>query len=468
MIKFKSDWSKIKWNLPAWFYDAKFGIYCHFGVYCVPAFDNEWYSHNMYVAGHKANLYHTEKYGHPSKFGYKDFIPMFKAEKFDADEWAKIFIRAGAKFAGIVAEHADGFAMWNSDLTRWCAAKMGPKRDIVGEVQESFQRRGLKFLVTFHHQWNWGWYPTDDKTVDASNPAFSGLYGFCTPRSAFGMNPNPKPNRDFQILWMNKIREVIDNYFPDAIYFDSRLQVIDEDFRFKIIEYYYNKSRKSGRETLVTYKDEDLPHHVGVLTIERSRMTILKNHVWLQDDSIDWKSWCYVQNPHFKDAGRLVDKLVDVISKNGILLLNVTPKADGEIPKEVKRVLFEIGDWLMINGEAIYGSRPWRVFGEGPTCLSDEIVREEVISNFLPGDIRFTRKEDNLYAILLEWPGEKIIIKSLAKDMAKERVHEVVLLGFDKEIAWQQDQNGLTVYLPPERPCKYAYTLRMKIDKTVE
>ncbi|MEM1581846.1 MAG: alpha-L-fucosidase [Candidatus Bathyarchaeia archaeon] len=465
MVEFKSEWSKIKWGLPRWFYDAKFGIYCHFGVYCVPAFDNEWYSHNMYVPGHKANTYHIEKYGHPSKFGYKDFIPMFKAEKFSADEWAEVFIRSGAKFAGVVAEHADGFAMWNSNLTEWCASKMGPERDIVGEAQNAFQKRGLKFLATFHHHWNWGWYPTYDETVDASNPAFSGLYGPYAPRSAFGINPDPKPSMDFQILWMNKIKEVIDNYSPDIIYFDSRLQIIDEDIRKEVVEYYYSKSKNAGREVLVVYKDGDLPSNIGVLTIERSRMSVLKDYVWLQDDSIDWKSWCYVQDPHLKNAGRLVDQLVDVVSKNGILLLNVTPKANGEIPEEVKRILFEIGDWLVINGEAIYGSRPWRVFGEGPTYFSDEVVGEVSVPAFLPGDVRFTRKCDILYAILLEWPGEKITIKSLAKDLVEGKICEVNLLGSDRKIRWQQDPNGLTVQLPPEKPCKYAYVLRVKMDK---
>ncbi|MEM2960862.1 MAG: alpha-L-fucosidase, partial [Candidatus Bathyarchaeia archaeon] len=279
MVEFKSDWSMVKWSLPEWFYNAKFGVYCHFGVYCVPAFDNEWYSHNMYVEGHKANRYHIEKYGHPSKFGYKDFISIFKAERFNADEWAEIFIRAGAKFAGVVAEHADGFAMWDSNLTEWCAAKMGPKRNIVGELCEAFRKRGLKFLTTFHHHWNWGWYPTDNETVDASNIAFSGLYGPRTPRSAFGMDPDPKPNREFQLLWMEKIEEVIDRYDPDIIYFDSRLHIIEEDVRREVVKYYYSKSRESGRDVLVVYKGEDLPTNVGVVTIERSRMAVLKDYV---------------------------------------------------------------------------------------------------------------------------------------------------------------------------------------------
>ncbi|MCS7120128.1 MAG: alpha-L-fucosidase [Nitrososphaerota archaeon] len=462
METFKLNWSSISWRVPEWFKDAKFGIYCHFGVYCVPAFDNEWYSHNMYVDGHKANRYHIEKFGHPSKFGYKDFIPLFKAEKFDADEWCNIFLESGAKFAGVVAEHADGFAMWDSDHTDWCAGKMGPERDIVSEVCNAVKKMGLKFITTFHHHWNWGWYPTDDETVDASNPIYSGLYGPRAPRCAFGINPSILPDNNFQTLWMKKIMEVIDKYAPDIIYFDSRLNIIDEKYREEVVEYYYDRIGRLGQHGVVTYKCQDLPAGVGVVTVERSRMNNLKEYVWMEDDSIDWKSWCYVQNPNFKDPGRIIAQLVDVVSKNGVLLLNITPKSDGEIPEEVKKILLEIGEWLRINGEAIYGSRPWRIYGEGPTQFSGDIVREETIGSYKPGDIRFTRKSNTLYAILLEWPGHNITINSLKKSDVK--VHEVTLLGLDKKLRWTQNDEGLNVCMPRVKPCNYAYTLKILLD----
>lgn len=365
--KYKPTWESVKQHqTPDWFPDAKFGIYFHWGPYSVPAYKTEWYSHWMYVKGHDIYEYHQEKYG--PEFGYKDFIPMFKAEKFNADEWVALFEKSGAKFAGPVAEHADGFAMWDSQLTEWDAMDMGPRQDIVGEIAKAIRKTDMKFITTFHHQWLFAWYPTMDKSTDASNPEYQDLYGPPVPREAFGMSkdtPTHLPGDKFNNRWLSRVKEVVDKYRPDLVYFDNKLNIIDEKYRLEFLRYYYNKAENWDKKVVVTYKGKDLQKGAGVLDLERARMSSGRDFPWLTDDSVDWGSWCDVQDPDYKSADRIIDFLVDVVSKNGCMLLNITPTAAGEIPGPVKDRLLEIGAWLKINGEAIYETRPWKFMVKG-------------------------------------------------------------------------------------------------------
>ena len=469
---YTNDWESLqKHKTPEWFLNAKFGIYCHWGIYSVPAFGSEWYPHDMYKSGSKENKYHLEKYGSLLKFGYKDFIPQFTGEKFDADAWASLFARAGARFAGPVTEHADGFAMWDSKLTKWNAAKMGPKRDIVGELAKAIRKQNLKFIATFHHQWLWGWYPTWDKTTDASDPAFNGLDGIYGPvvpsADAFdthGYNhPDPMPTIEFSRYWVNKIKEVIDSYQPDLIWFDDRSEIIDEQCRKDLLAYYYNKAFAWKRDVTITYKSENFAAGSGVVDLERGRMAGLTTFPWLNDDSMDWNSWGYVTDTDYKTAERLVHELVDIVSKNGCLLLNIGPRPDGTIPEEVQESLLEIGDWLKLNGEAIYETRPFDVFGEGPTVVQEGFYTESKSTEFKAEDIRFTKKGDKLYAIFLGWPGKEITVKSFpkGKKLWLGNISKITLLGYPKPLKWTQNENGLTVQLPETAPCKYAFTLKI-------
>ena len=456
---YTNDWESLqKHKTPEWFLNAKFGIYCHWGIYSVPAFGSEWYSHDMYTAGSKENKYHLGKYGPLSKFGYKDFIPGFTGEKFDADAWAELFAKAGARFAGPVTEHADGFAMWDSKLTKWNAAKMGPKRDIVGELEKAIRKQNLKFIATFHHQWLWGWYPTWDKNTDASDPANNGLDGIYGPvlpsAKAFDNNdydhPDPMPGIEFSRYWMNKVKEVIDNYQPDLIWFDARSDIIAEQYRKDFLAYYYNKALGWNRDVAITYKNKDFATGSGVVDLERGRMASLTTFPWLNDDSMDWNSWGYVTNADYKTAERLVHELVDIVSKNGCLLLNIGPRPDGTIPEEVQDRLLEMGDWLKLNGEAIYDTRPFEVFGEGPTVVKEGHYSESKSTEFNAQDIRFTVKGETLYAIFLGWPGKEITIKSLpkGKKLWFGQIRQITLLGDPKQLKWTQNENGLTVQLP--------------------
>jgi len=456
-------WESLKKHpAPEWFRDAKFGIYFHWGVYSVPAHGNEWYSRNMYIPGRKEHKHHVETYGPVSTFGYKDFIPRFTAEKFDADAWAELFREAGARFAGPVGEHADGFAMWESRVSRWNAAQMGPKRDIVGELAKAIRKRKMKFIVTLHHQWLWGWYPTTEASADASDPALADLYGPPVPPSGFARN-DPKRSADFCRTWEDKIREVIDRYQPDLLWFDSRMGMVDESYRKSFLAYYYNQAASWGREVAVTYKNKDLPPGAGIVDLERGRMAKSTPYPWLNDDSICWKSWCHIQDPDYKSTDRLVDGLVDIVSKNGNLLLNIPPRSDGVIPQPVRQRLREMGEWLRVNGEAIYGTRPFKVFGEGPTEVKEGHFGERHIKEFTAQDVRFTTRGNVLYAIVLAWPREETTVKTLAKScpLAGGTVSAVSLLGCDEKLTWVQNEGGLTVTMPGRKPCKHAFVLRI-------
>ena len=455
-------------GVPDWLRDAKFGIYFHWGPYAVQATFGEWYTHCMYQPGTQHHAHHLATYGDLATFGYKDFIPMFTGEHFDADDWAELFARAGARFTGPVAEHADGFSMWDSKLTDWCASKMGPKRDIVGAMETAVKARGLKFLTTFHHQWLWGWYPTWDKSVDAGDPRYSGLYGPYAPATAFrnGGNyhqPLPYPDAAFCDLWLAKVNEVVDRYEPDMLYFDSRMNIITEAHRQQMLAHYYGKENEWGSELAVSYKHNDLAWGCGILNaFERGRMDKLADFPFIVETCIDTKSWAYVDEPEYRSTTQIVHDLVDAVSKNGCLLLGITPSAQGEIPQEQRDRLLAVGDWLKLNAEAIYGTRPWRVFGDGPTKVVGGVFLEAKTQPFTARDIRLTQSDDALFVIALGWPEDgKIVIAPLGMAVDATPVERVELLGHDGPLQCDRTAEALTVQLPDRKPCDHAVTLRI-------
>jgi alpha-L-fucosidase len=471
---FKMNWEDMKRPVPEWFRDAKFGLFFHWGPYSVPAYENEWYSRNMYDKGLPQNLYHTNKYGKVSEFGYKDFYKDFTGERFDADAWADLILRSGAKYAGPVTEHADNFSMWDSRINPVNSVNYGLKRDVVGELSQAIRKRGIRFIATFHHQWLWGWFMSSDPDADVYVPENEKFYGRALPLETNRYKPWRLPDDEFNSKWMHKVMEVIDAYDPDLIYFDSRANIIEERFKHELINYYYDNDDK-----IITYKQDDFPEDVGVRDIECGRFSEAMNFPWQTDDRLEAKrTWCYVESPRYKPASVIIHQLCDIVSKNGNLLLNVGPKPDGSFAEEAVSVLYEIGDWLSAYGEAIYGTRPFEIYGEGANeILATDfdishieeqtrkgIADENEITGLSANDIRFTTKENVLYAIFMGRPEKaEIRIKSLKGGigLVSRKIGQIDVLGGETDLEWKQDIMGLNIRLKDKMPSTYANVIKI-------
>jgi alpha-L-fucosidase len=474
--RFDPTWSSLKKHQsPEWLMDAKFGIYYHWGIYSVPArgSNGSWYPYNMYRKGTPQNKYHVKKYGDPAKFGYKDFIPQFTAEKFNPDAWAKLFKEAGAKFAGPVAEHHDGFSMWDSKVNPWNAKQMGPKRDTVGEMAQAIRKQGMKFLAAFHHAENWWFYQHWSREYDTADPRYAGLYGPLHDQDAdskhakslHDWNNQANPTVAFWETWKAKIVEVIDKYRPDLLWFDFGLGRVHDRYKREVLAYYFNRALEWDVEVDVMYKTRDLPPNIGLLDYELGRSDKLTYHRWITDTSIDDQgAWGYVQEAGVKSLSAVVHNLIDNVSKNGLLLLNVGPKPNGEIPTEACQVLQGLGDWLTRNGEAIYQTTPWIMAEEGPTKLSRSgMFSERVEVNYTPQDIRFVTKGNAIYAIVLGCPAGTVTIRSLIPSVAHlerkarpsqfysltpEQIAGITMLGHPGLLQWEMAPQGLRIHLP--------------------
>jgi alpha-L-fucosidase len=467
---FQETWNSLRGiAVPQWLRDGKFGIYTHWGIYSVPAYGSNgtWYAHNMYTNPDSDERKHQEaKYGPLNKFGYKDFIPMFTGSRFDPDEWAELFKNAGARFAGPVAEHHDGFAMWNTKYSEWNAAKMGPHRDVLGELSKSIKQQGMRFLTAFHHAEHWFYFPTWDLRYDVSDPRYAGLYGVSHERGEL-------PTKEFLDVWLGKLREVVDHYSPDVVWFDYGLQLIQQSYKKEFLAYYFNKAAAAGREVAVTYKNHDLVPGVGIDDLEQGRESNMTYYEWITDATIDsGNGWGYVEEAGFKTVSQLVTGLVDRVSKNGFLLLNVGPKPDGTIPEPAKERLLAMGDWLRINGEAIYGTSPWLISSEGPTQFKKSgAFNEDNRIQFTPEDVRFTCRENFLYATVLAWPGEKASIKSLVPreeiwaGLYPSEIDSIRMLGSDEPLRWEFTKEALVVTTPRVRPCDNAFVFKFTLKR---
>jgi alpha-L-fucosidase len=475
---FRSNWQSLgTYEAPDWFRDAKFGIFLHFGVYSVPAFANEWYSRTMYQPGNPSYDHHIATYGPQNKFGYKDFIPLFRAEKFNADAWVDLFARAGARYIVPVAEHCDGFPMYDSQFTAWSAAKMGPHRDVVAELEHATRARGLNFGVSSHRAEHWWWYEGGMRfPSDVQDAKYEGIYGPAAPMALVdqrdGKEPNPDhlerwlpPDQGFLDDWLARSTELVDRYHPDLLYFDWWIA----QPRFKaglqlFAAYYYNSAAARHQGVVLTYKGEAMPANTATLDIERGKMDELRLLPWQTDTSVSIKSWGYAEHDEYRDPKSLIAELVDVVSKNGNLLLNVGPKSDGTIPEEAKAVLLQMGEWLRTNGEAIYGTRPWIMYGEGPTLAKSGREMGSDRQTYTAQDIRFTTRRDSLYATALDWPANgQLLIHTLGRGLPylPGPVCSVELLGATQPISFHQEEDGLYLSVPSSPPNPYAYVFRI-------
>ena len=466
--KFESSWESLSsQNTPEWFADAKFGIYAHLGPYCVPAFENEWYPRKMY--SYKKDKYqrvkehHWKTYGPVSEFGYKDFIPMFKCENFDAEEWAELYQRAGARFAGPVAEHHDGFSMWDSKVNRWNAVDMGPKRNIVGELVKAIRKRNMKVVTTFHHSFNIHGFFEKQDSLDSGDPEYADLYG-------------QQDSITAHEVWFEKMKEVIDQYKPDQIWFDFKLKDIPDEYKIRMASYYYNKEAEWGKDVIITRKNDDLPEGVGILDVERGKQEKPSEELWQTDDAISTYEWCWVEGMYLKPAKELVHELIDIVSKNGVLMLNACPKADGTIPDDQKQLFYAIGDFLKINGEGIYATRPWVIHGEGPNLydrgrgLGEDMGHKSTeAKEFTCSDLRFTCSKDRktVYIHALGWPKDKLVVKSMSakSKYLDTKIKSVELLGSNQKMSWEQTLNGLEIDLEKINSTgKHAFTWAVRVD----
>jgi alpha-L-fucosidase len=461
---FAAEWESLKaYRTPEWYENGKFGIFLHWGPYSVPAFGNEWYPRNMYKEGTPEFEHHVATYGPQDQFGYKDFIPRMRYENYDPVQYAELFVEAGAKFVVPVAEHHDGFAMYDTALSRWNAARMGPKRDVVGELADAVRKVGLVYGVSSHRAEHF-WFFDNGRTFpsDVQDPAFEDLYGPASPGPEdLGDLEKCPPSKAFMDNWLARTCELVDKYQPQLVWFDWWIQnQAWQPYLQKFAAYYYNRGAEWGKGVAINYKYKAFPEGTAVFDVERGQLAGIRPLLWQNDTSVSKNSWGYIEGQDYKSVDSLVDDLVDVVSKNGALLLNIGPKADGTIPEPEQQMLREIGGWLRINGEAIYETRPHTVFGEGPTEVEEGAFTDTKRQAFTGQDIRFTTKGDTLYAILLAWPEEPVVIRSLGTE-SFGAVADVSLLGHSGTLDWFQDANGLTVTLPTEKPCDFAYSLKV-------
>ncbi len=485
---YRADWAVLeKYRQPQWYKDAKFGIFIHWGVYAVPAAENEWYPRNMYHAGEGAYKdFHarfakgdesnrgapTDRSSSAGCKGYKDLIPLFRAEHFDAAAWARLLKESGAQYVIPVAEHHDGFSMYDSGLSDWTVVKMGPKRDTLGELAAAIRAEGLHFGLSSHRvEHNWFFDGGRAIRSDVNDPRYASLYGPAHEQMAHSgdnlWDDWTYVSDAWMRDWLARDTELVEKYKPEVIYFDWWIgQPRMREAVTKFTTFYYNYAATHGTTAVIDFKYNDMDWKAGVRDFERGQQDqIIADH-WQTDTSISNGSWGYIEHDTFKTPQFLVDQLADIVSKNGNLLLNFGPRADGTIPDDVQVTLRAMGAWLKVNGEAIYATTPWKTFGEGPTQITPGAFHDTDTKPYTTEDFRFTAKGATVYAIGMACPkdgGAKVAIRSLgwAHEGASLPVAKVELLGSTEKLAWTQGAQALEVTLPANAACQYAYALRV-------
>ncbi|MBQ6898790.1 MAG: alpha-L-fucosidase [Clostridia bacterium] len=473
--KYKPDWQSL-WNhkVPEWYMNDKVGVFIHWGIYSVPAYGNEWYSRNMYGKESPEYEHHIKTYGPQKDFGYKDFIPMFKAEKFDAEEWIKLFKDAGIKYVMPVCEHHDGFAMYETEFNRWNSVNMGPCRDVAGELKAECEKNGLTFCASTHRAEHY-FFMNMGRTIesDVNDENYRDFYGpavYCDEwdsRVLGETTENPHTtgaSEEWLQDWLVRTCELIDRYQPAVLYFDWWIHNHSfKPYLKKLAAYYYNRAEEWGKEVTINYKHQAYPPTVAVFDVERGALTDISPLYWQTDTAIGKCSWGYRKDNKYKSARQVICDLVDIVSKNGNLLINIGPRADGTITEEETEVLVTMGKWLRVNGEGIYGTTFWKNFGEGKVNAEDGFFRDGDEKQFTNEDFRFTYKNGYLYVFQMR-PSKKIKIKTLRKQGRHDCfIESVSLLGSDEKIEFERNEEYLEINLKGEIENDLPLCFKMEI-----
>ncbi len=465
-----------KGEVPEWFRDAKFGMWAHWGPQSAIE-DGDWYARNMYMQGSEQNRYHCETYGHPSKFGYKDTIPNWKAEQFDPAQLIGLYKNAGAKYFMSMGVHHDNFDLWDSTYQTWNAAKMGPQKDIVGMWARAARDAGLKFAVSEHLWVSYKWFsvshghdatgPYAGVPYDGANLEYKSLYGDSDQiwSTSLDWSETGIPLW-WKRSWYMRIKDLVDKYQPDLLYTDGPLPF--EEYGLSLIAHLHNLSaKKNGGKSQAVYtckRQDDAEQGVAVLDVERGIVNGIWPRPWQTDTCIG--QWHYKRGQEYKTPKSIIDMLVDIVSRNGNLMLNFPLPARGTLDLEELAILAEITKWMSVNGEGIHATRPWKIFGEGPApsaAAHDAAFNEEKRQDLTDDDVRFTTKGNTLYAFVMGWPEYQTVLRPLATNTALRvgKIENVELLGFDGKLDWSQDSSGLKIMMPAQRPCDHAVAFKI-------
>lgn len=456
--KYKDNWQSLSHRkTPEWFSNGKFGIFIHWGVFSVPAFGNEWYARAMYDKNHREFNHHINTYGKQNEFGYKDFIPMFRTEKFNAEEWIKLFKNAGASYVMPVAEHHDGFSMYGTEFNKWNSVNMGPCRDILGEIKKTCEKEGLTFTASTHRAEHYFFLNTG-RTFDSdvNNKEFEDFYGpayYCDELNSDKIHKTTAdtlsiaPSKEFLEDWLVRTCELVDKYKPKIVYFDWWIHNHGfKPYLKKFAAYYYNRADEWNEEVTINYKHQAFPQTTATFDVERGALTGISPVAWQTDTAIAKNSWGYTENNEYKTSNQIICDLIDIVSKNGNLLLNIGPKSNGTISDEETAVLLEIGEWLKLNGEGIYGTTFWKTFGEGTVNAEDGFFKDSNEKPFTESDFRFTYKNVYIYAFQMKPDGNDVKIKSFARRAAYDFIIESVsLVSTDKKLTFTRTEEALII-----------------------
>jgi alpha-L-fucosidase len=473
---FQPNWESLQqYRCPEWFRDAKFGIWAHWGPQCVPM-QGDWYARNMYIEGSAQYKYHVAHYGHPSKFGYKDIVALWKAERWDPEALVRRYQKAGARYFVALGSHCDNFDCWNSKHHRWNAVNFGPKKDIVGQWAKAARRLGLRFGVTEHMAWSYSWFNVNkghDKNgpyagvpYDGNDPRYEDLYFQPHAENAASYAVNPPDS--WKRRWLERVSDLVDQYNPDLLYTDGGIPWGETGLQLAAHYYNGNMRRHRGKlEAVYTIKKGDPARHgeyrdgVAVLDVERGVVDGIRADAWQTDTCIG--GWYYHEGISYKPAVTVIHLLVDIVSKNGNLLLNFPLRPDGTLDAEEDKVLEGITSWMAVNGEAIYGTRPWKVYGEGPNAIKGGMFSERTFKALTADDFRFTTKDGALYAFAMGRPQEEMRIKALgaASDLWPGHIAGIRLLGSDEKVEWSRQPECLRIRPLRHQPCQHAVVFRI-------